>query len=479
MKWCFLLNQVDYLIEFLNKLSLETLNQGDECIVIANSKISEFTKKRFFTDKRKKIISKVDWLEKNYKKGPNKYLENLSWKEFFPTYDRKSTTKSFTFNYDNSIEIVSQLYQFIDFVFKTEKPKYIVSSLPSNIFSEIIYYFCEKNNISYLGFIGSRIKGQIDIFDLKYTCSRYKKSFEKIRYNDLSNKEHEFAKNFVLDFITHKKIPSYEKKPSAYKPITSLKRYIKREKEILKYILKYYSIRKCVKQFDYESEAVFKHHLIYIWYAIKRYFRILTFKNIFDKVNDKDKFFLFPLHIQPEASTSVLATYFSDQINSAKNAAFSLPFGYKLYVREHPSSIGYNTKSFYKKLKQIPNIVLISTKENMEDLIKKSQGVVTLTSTVGMETALIGKHSYILGNVFYTYHPLCQKINSFEELKEKIREQINNKNKISKEELEKINSRFIISYFNNTVVGDINAAHIENDTNNYNTIYNFCKTFTK
>jgi len=468
MKWCFLVNQIDILIEFLGKLSCQALKEGDDCLLIFNSKIAEYTKRKFFP-KEIKTISKVDWLAKNYKKDFQNFGD-LSWKELFPTFDRKS--KFLKLDYDNSTKIVLQLCQFFDFVFRTEKPNLVINEAPANIFSEIAYHYSKKFGITYLGFIGSRLPKRVDIYDREYTCSRYERDFKEIDERSISQDERIFIQNFIKNFLSHRKLPpymDYQMRLSGF----GVGRYLKREGKISRHRLEYLSNRKHFEYFDYESESLLKYNLWYPFNALKRKLRALSYQKIFNYLNNNDKFFLFPLHLQPEASTSVLATYFYDQLNSVRNAAFSLPLPYKLYVKEHPSAIGTRPGDFYRKLREIPNVVLISPFENVENLIKKSQGVITLTSTVGLEAALAGKPVYVLGNVFYSYHPLCRKVNSFKELKQKIQMDLDKKPAVN--DLENINIPFVFSYFKNTLPGDIDEALEKNDKNNYKEIYQAIK----
>lgn len=471
MKYCFLINYVDLIMEFFGKLSHQIQKEGDECLLVFNSKISEYEKRKFFSADcfpSIKTISKVDWLIKNYEEKQTDF-NDVSWKEFFPTFERKS--HDLKFDYNNSVEIVSQLYQFLKFVFETEKPDVVINEAPANIFTEIAYHLCKKYNIAYLGFTGSKINGRLDFYDLEHTCSKYEKTFKEMKDIDISESERKFAVDFIKNFVSHKQLPPYvdfQIKNIKSGKINRIKRYIKEEQQIFFLWIRYIFEGKQFALFDYESRAVFKWILFRPWFSFKKNFRILLQKNIFDYLDDNDKFFLFPLHLQPESSTSVLATYFCNQLNTIKNIAFALPFPYKLYVKEHPSAVGTRTRNFYKEIKKLPNAVLVSSCENVENLVKRSQGIVTLTSTIGMEAALAGKPTYVLGNVFYAYHPFCRRVNNFEELREKIREDLA---KPIIEDLESINIRFIISYFRNTIKGNVDENIIQNDTNNYQKIY--------
>jgi len=464
MKWVFLINDAQFLPEFFGKLAHQVIEQKDECLVVMSSKIAEYKKKKLFPDKAK-FISKIDWCINNYQKE-RKEFGNLSWKELFPAFDRY---KSLNFNYSNSFGMVSQTYQFLEFIFQEEKPDIIISEPPAALFHEVAYYFCKKNNIPYIGLSGSRFNDRIDIYDSEFTFSKYKKTFEEIKNDDLPEKEKKFSEDFIEKFVSHKYKPFYVDLIKIYfSQFGIVRHYIKKLKES-KPLLKYFLNRRYFKDFDYENEAYLKHTITAFWKIEKRQFRILSQKNIFSRVNDDDKkFFFFPLQYQPEASTSVYATYYCDQLSTVRNIVFALPFPYKLYVKEHPASIGLRPISFYKKLKELPNVVLISPQENIEQIVKKSSGIITITSTIGMEAVLAGKPAYVLGNMFYSYHPLSRNPKNFEELKERIEEDLIKKP--NTENIKDINIRFIASYFRNTIEGSIISASIGEDRNNYKLI---------
>jgi len=475
MKWFFLINDAPFLMKVLGKFAYQVKKEGDEYVGIISSKMAEYKKKKYFPAEMK-FISKIDWCVENYQRD-KKEFGGLSWREVFFAFDR---FEQMDFDYNNSLEMISQFYQFFEFIFEKEKPDTVISESPVGLFHEVAYYFCRLNNIPYLGLMSSRFRDRIDIYDLETTCSKYEKTFKEINNDDISDKEKQFAKNFIEKFIFHQEVPPYMECGKIYfTQFGFIKHYLRRIKELGRPYFQYFLNRRYFKELDYESENIFKNSFWAPLKAEKRKFRISSQKNIFSRLINLDnnqKFFLFPLHLQPEASTTVLATYFCDQLNTIKNTAFSLPFPYKLYIKEHPSAVGTRERSFYKKLQQLPNVVLISAYENVENLIKKSSGVITLTSTIGMEAALVGKPAYILGNVFYSYHPLCRKVKHFDELKGKIEIDLVNKPNI--DDLENINHRFITSYFRNTIKGDILSANKEKDSNDYKLIYrDLIKTF--
>ena len=144
----------------------------------------------------------------------------------------------------------------------------------------------------------------------------------------------------------------------------------------------------------------------------------LSHEKLFDKVNYKEKYFIFPLHMQPEGSTLILAPFDVNQKNTIINISKLLPPKVYLYVKEHKSALGQHTKSFYKELKKYPNIRLISYRENMFELIKHCSGTICLSSTVGLESLMLKKPTIIMGKVFYNDTGLTFKANSFPDIRE-------------------------------------------------------------
>lgn len=467
MKWCLLLNNAPGMGEFLGKLSESIIKAGEECIAVADGQLALYGNRKYF-HRNVKFLSMVDWCIKNPEQI-QKPIQDLSWKKLFSTYDRSIRWRLFKFDYNKTVAMVSRLYQFLNMVFQEEKPDIVIQEAPANIFTEIAYHFSKKNNITYFSLVGSRIGRRADVYDLKYSCSLYEKDFKKLLNQNIPGEKEGFIQNLIQKFLSHKELPSYvNTKTFKVNKINRIKYLIRRFRKVYKpYLLN----RKEFREFDYDSEAVVKSILRIRWQPLINKARAIIQKGFFDSFDNSEIYFLFPLHFEPEASISGQATYFCDQLNTIKNIAFSLPFPYKLYVKEHPAVVGTRPNSFYKELKRIPNVFLISPYENVENLIKKSQGIITLTSTVGLEAVLSGKPVYLLGDVFYSFHPLCRKIQNFNELKRQI--EIDRVRDLVPTDLNHINVCFLLSYLRNTIAGSIGivGSEFENDTNDYQKIY--------
>ena len=130
-----------------------------------------------------------------------------------------------------------------------------------------------------------------------------------------------------------------------------------------------------------------------------------------------EKFFLFTLHVQPEASTDVLAPYFVDQISVIRQIALSLPPNYRLVVKEHVPAFGTRSGHFYRTIQGIPNVWLLSPEFNNQELLRVCTGVITITGTIGWEAWCMGKPVAVFGNTRYDSLPGVYKVSNVEQLK--------------------------------------------------------------
>ncbi|MFX0195104.1 MAG: hypothetical protein ACFFCW_03190 [Candidatus Hodarchaeota archaeon] len=110
-----------------------------------------------------------------------------------------------------------------------------------------------------------------------------------------------------------------------------------------------------------------------------------------------DDYVLLTLHLQPEASTSVMAPFFANQRYVIENVARALPLHWKLVVKPNPLMIGREPVRFYRHIQNIPNVQLISPAARTRELILGSRAVIAITGTSGFEALLLGKKVIVLG----------------------------------------------------------------------------------
>lgn len=162
-----------------------------------------------------------------------------------------------------------------------------------------------------------------------------------------------------------------------------------------------------------------------------------------------ERYILYPLHVENDSQLIVKAHHYSNQIPLIEVISRCLPYGYKLYVKGHPNNIGGVPFKILKRIKEIPNVKLISPKKNSHDLIKKSSAVAAINSTVGFESMLYQKPILNFGTVFYDICNEVQKVRNLYELPEIIKNSLNKE--IKKEEI----YRFIHAYLKTSKPGHI------------------------
>jgi len=92
----------------------------------------------------------------------------------------------------------------------------------------------------------------------------------------------------------------------------------------------------------------------------------------------------------------------------------SLSCDYNFVLKEHPSS-SQNYLDLHKKSKSLKSISFANGYPTQE-LIEKSLAVITINSTVGIESLLFKKRVMVLGDAFYTIDGITKGISSYEML---------------------------------------------------------------
>lgn len=104
-----------------------------------------------------------------------------------------------------------------------------------------------------------------------------------------------------------------------------------------------------------------------------------------------------PLHMEPEATILMFSPWLRDQMELCRLISQALPVGWTLMIKENLAMRGMRPPEFYRKLKAIPNAVLVSPEVSSTSLASAARITVTLTGTASNEAAVLGKPSIALG----------------------------------------------------------------------------------
>lgn len=114
----------------------------------------------------------------------------------------------------------------------------------------------------------------------------------------------------------------------------------------------------------------------------------------------------FPLHLQPELTTSVLGGKYNDQLLAIELLSEMLPDDWIIYVKENPKqNSSMRPDIFFKRLSLLKNVELVGRHENTFSLIENAQFVATISGTVGWEAIKGGKNVLLFGMAWYQTLP--------------------------------------------------------------------------
>ena len=120
--------------------------------------------------------------------------------------------------------------------------------------------------------------------------------------------------------------------------------------------------------------------------------------------NLNEKYVYFPLHFEPERSSTPDGGDYHDQFKALCIIRRLVPKEYKIYVKEHPSQLYFSQKGgrsrsplIYNLIKNVESTYLIDSNYDSKQLILNSECVFTITGTVALESSILGKIAVSFG----------------------------------------------------------------------------------
>lgn len=172
----------------------------------------------------------------------------------------------------------------------------------------------------------------------------------------------------------------------------------------------------------YRPTNPYRHYFISRFFIKKRRQKNLStaVSNSFGDVNFDSEYYYFPLHYEPERTTNPDGEAFHDQFKALVLLRGFLPKSIEIIVKEHPSQFlmadrGSRGRSplLYQLINNLQGVTLANTTVSSFELIRQSCGVATITGSVALEGALLGKPAIMFGQAWYAG---CPNITSWSEL---------------------------------------------------------------
>ena len=355
------------------------------------------------------VRDKVEQAEKRFggRLGP-------AWssdRTLFPVAMGTHYIRKYNYGYDHILRMILGSIQFWEELFDREHPDIVLGEI-GNLNEYVGHFLAEERGAKYAYHMFTRILSSrlLFTFGLDASCPRLDELHHEIKDKGTTVEEKKWASDFLDKFIKSKAQPSYMKVKLPFMPdfgrIASLvKEHIEWKRipghsEDMLYMLE---DKDNVSLFDLAIGRIGK---MFSSIGSRKYY----------SAELPEKYFFFPLHVQPEISTLAFAPYHDNQLMVIENICKALPAGYRLVVKDHPIMVGRRLAWFYKALRRIPNVVIVNPLMHSHEVIEGSAGVVVLTGTVGLEAVLYGKPSIILGNAYFRNSGLLYPVGDYHQL---------------------------------------------------------------
>ena len=426
------------------------MKNNKKILLISNFENTYLYHKLFFKSFESKNIywyvvnnKNYKFLRKFYDQGKIVYLNKKNFLNF--------KTKDFI---ENDIKINELLYADRALEVSHNNSEYLKA------ISSYVYKFLRINKIEY-------IFGEFT-WSYEITISRIAKLLKIPYYNIQSTR---YPSNRFLFFSNERQNKFYlrdkeDKEVNFYENKNYYEDYIKNKKLENKNIFNI--IKKSInlileKYFDkYDPTYISKLKRISLFQKKKFNSLLYNFIKKKDVSELKNKYLVYFLQKQPEATTDVKGMYYSNQLENIKMIWKVLPTNFDLVIKEHPNCIGDRSINFYKKFLKLKNVYL-SNGINLNKIIKGSEATFSIASTASLKSALMGVPSFTFTETFFNCLNLSFRI-SVEDIRN-----CQNFNSLLNDNLNKLKKNNDL-YLRNSFPGILDLKKINEDKDNLNNI---------
>ena len=397
------------------------LQEKHGCQLFAVIDVTDRSKK-FFQEQQLVTFQKVwyyfDYILKTNKKPDTPYLQSFERRYNINLWliaqnERlfKEFNEYYKFKHDEILSILEQECRLFENVLDEIEPDFLIIKTTDFHHNHLFYEICKSRGIKILMLGQSR-------FGYKCTISEELDKFDFIK--DLNNiagsgRTIEELQNYLRGFDVSKQLANYKNKflSSNWKRLKAAYQFLIISKNTnYKTHYTYYGRTK----FRVLTKEILN-------FLKKKYRESFINRNLIRVIDNTIPFIYLPLHIEPERSLLIAAPFYTNQIETVKHIAKSLPVGYKLYVKEYPNMgiRDWRPISFYKEIINLPNVQLIHPSVSANEIMNKCSLVISVSGTSALEAAFFKKPSIIFADLGYSILPSVYKLKAIEELPEAIR----------------------------------------------------------
>lgn len=391
--------------------------------------------KSFFQNQKlvnfKKTWFYHDHIEKKYNNPDSNYLSNIEKKYNISLSQLAINERLFyqfnqyhNFTMNEILGILEQECKLFEKILDETKPDVVIIEQPALHQTNLFYLMCKSLGIKTLminpSLLASKSFISVDpnVIDSSENLDDVKsqgRTFDELRSYQKSLNFSDVINDYANNFTSQKN-----------QKIKSAIEYIFKSKNTnIKTHYTYYG--------RYKLKVIFESLVL----LMKRKFRkSFLDKNTQKNINPSDSFIYFPLQVVPDRNSLIGTPYFTNQLETIRHLAKSIPINYKLYVKEHPAqNQTWRKISEYKQMMEIPNVKLIHPSVPVDHLYKNCSLLITTSGTSGFEAIFYEKPVLTLGDVSYSLLPFVTRVTELDKLPKYISNSINEK--VLSEDLDK------------------------------------------
>lgn len=314
-------------------------------------------------------------------------------------------------------------------VLELYKPDLIVSAVnPHRVYDYVLYLLCKKQGIPFINLQYSMCRDWIwSNMNIYSVGDKFENSYNKylsegnLTKEDLPVEIREQYEKVLKDY--KEAVPDYMKKHASdnkkqFNIFSLCKIYLNKYKLFGKNgLLSNRSVQTLMrKRKGYSLEEGRNGLYESINQKLKQISYCKKMRNLYESLTVEpvkgEDYILFPLHYQPEETTSPSGDMFVNQLLCIETLLKNTPPTVFIYVKEHPTQympqmLGQTCriKEFYTDLIKNPRIKLMSLELDTYSLMRNAKAVATVTGTVGWEAIMHRIPVIIFGMIWYEKMP--------------------------------------------------------------------------
>ena len=363
----------------------------------------------------------------------------------------RNDTYSDNFKHRDRVLLYKYFAQYWITVINKLNPKYIFFEEEPHQASEyVLYKIAKLMNVETIMFVRSTIDQRMyPISEFEVGSEIIKKEYKNTLHDKdkikLSDEMEEYFKKIQGNYSDVISLHLYDQ-------IDNVNNLLDKKNKVFKILKKIFSLNINLKKIKRQIEFLFDFDAIYFKSDQKQYFK--SFKNsklkYVEHIYFKSKsiikkqflkryytrvsresvdlnvpYIFCAVHYQPEKTTCPLGGDFDDQLYMIELLSKTIPEGWKLYVKEHPSQFvtsyarygeHFRSYEYYNKLKMYDNVELVSIKLDTFTLIDNSKAVATVTSTSVWEGIIRGIPGLTFGYSWFNHCNGVYNVQSLQDL---------------------------------------------------------------